>query len=179
MKRLILVDERDRPVGTAPVRRGHLGSGLCHRATLTLLFDARGRLWLARRAPGKWLWPGWWDGTVAGHVLVGETYVSAARRRVFEEVGVRVPLRHAWTIRYRARWSEEAGENEMCAILVGRAPALEPDPREIDRVRAVDTDALLAGRRLVPWLRIAWRQRPRAFTAAAPAARSLSAPSRK
>ncbi len=158
--RLILVDDRDRPVGTATKREGHLGRGKCHRATLTILFNGRGEILLGRRAKGKWLWPGWWDGTVAGHVEVGETYLSAARRRVREEVGVRVALRHRWTIRYRARWSGEAGENEMCAILVGRVRSLAPDPAEIDAVKAVAPSRLLRLRRLTPWLRIAWRRRP-------------------
>ncbi len=160
-RRLILVDDRDRPVGTEEKRRCHLGAGKCHRATLTILFDRAGDIWLARRAPEKWLWPGWWDGTVAGHVEVGETYLSAARRRVREEVGVSVPLSHRWTIRYRARWSDEASENEMCAILVGKAPELRPDPKEIDRVKRVKPERLLGLRRLVPWLRIAWAERPR------------------
>lgn len=159
-ERLILVDDGDRPLGTAERRRCHRGAGLCHRATLTVLFDGAGDVWLARRAPGKWLWPGWWDGTVAGHVEVGETYLSAARRRVREEVGVSVPLAHRWTIRYRARWSAEAGENEVCAILVGRARELRPDPREIGRVKRVRPSKLLSLRRLVPWLRAAWMERP-------------------
>ncbi len=159
-ERLILVDERDRPIGTERKRACHLGGGKCHRATLTMLFNERGELCLARRASNKWLWPDWWDGTVAGHVEVGETYVSAARRRVRQEIGVRVPLRHRWTIRYRARWSARAGENEMCAILVGHVKRVHADPKEISAVKWVDPKRLLRLRRLVPWLRIAWTNRP-------------------
>src|ERR1043166_1441934 len=90
---LIRVDDRDRVIGRATRRACHTRRGLRHRAFLVMLFNAEGELLLARRHRSKWLWPGWWDGTVAGHVLVGETYASAARRRVFEELGVRPRLR--------------------------------------------------------------------------------------
>ena len=151
---LILVDERDRVVGRATKRACHTGRGLRHRAFLVMLFNAEGELLLARRHPSKWLWPGWWDGTVAGHVEEGETYASAARRRVFEEVGVRPRLRRTDKFAYTARWKKD-GENEICAVLVGRVAEVKPHPREIDAVKLAKRPA----GKLVPWLRIALRRR--------------------
>jgi isopentenyl-diphosphate delta-isomerase len=156
---LICVDDRDRVVGRASKRACHTGRGRRHRAFLVMLFNAKGELLLARRHGSKWLWPGWWDGTVAGHVEEGETYASAARRRVFEEVGVRPRLKRTDKFPYTARWKED-GENEVCAIFTGRVRAVHPHPKEIDAIRW----ARVPKGRLVPWLRIALkrgRSRPR------------------
>lgn len=149
-QRLIVVDDRDRPLGTATKRACHTGPGRRHRAYLVMLYNARGELLLARRHPRKWLWPGWWDGTVAGHVEPGETYAGAARRRVREEMGVRARLRRIDTFAYTARYGRN-GENEICAIFVGRVERVNPDPREVD---AICFSRQPRGR-LTPWLRIA------------------------
>jgi isopentenyl-diphosphate delta-isomerase len=151
--RLIRVDDRDRVIGTASKRACHTGRGLRHRAYLVMLLNRRGELLLARRHPSKWLWPGWWDGTVAGHVEAGETYAAAARRRVFEEMGVRPRLRRVDTFAYTARYRGD-GENEICAVFVGTVARVRPNPREVD---AWKFDRSPRGR-LVPWLRIALRR---------------------
>ena len=147
---LIRVDDDDRVIGTATKRTCHTGQGRRHRAYLVMLTNRRGELLLARRHPRKWLWPGWWDGTVAGHVEVGETYASAARRRVFEEMGVRPRLRKIDTFSYTARWKKNS-ENEICAILTGRCEEVTPDPREADALKWM---ARPKGK-LTPWLKIA------------------------
>jgi isopentenyl-diphosphate delta-isomerase len=151
---LIRVDDRDRAIGKATRRACHTGRGLRHRAYLVMIFNRRGELCLARRHPGKWLWPGWWDGTVAGHVEVGETYLSAARRRVFEEIGIRPRLRRTDKFAYTAPYGKD-GENEVCAIFVGTSDLVSPDAREID---AVKWSKAPRGR-LTPWLRIALERR--------------------
>jgi len=151
---LIRVDDRDRVLGRATKRACHTGRGLRHRAFLVMIYNRAGELLLARRSPDKWLWPGWWDGTVAGHVEVGETYASAARRRVLEEAGIRPRLRRADTILYTARYKKD-GENEICAIFTATAESIRPDPREIDAWKFVRAPK----GRLVPWLKIALRRK--------------------
>ena len=151
---LIRVDDRDRAIGTATRRACHSGRGLRHRAYLVMLYNSSHELLLARRHRSKWLWPGWWDGTVAGHVLAGETYASAARRRVFEELGVRPRLRRTDKFPYTARWKGD-GENEICAVFVGRVGEVKPHPGEIE---AVKFERRPRGK-LVPWLRIALARR--------------------
>jgi len=151
---LIRVDDRDRVLGHASKRACHTGRGLRHRAFLVMLYTPDGELLLARRHPSKWLWPGWWDGTVAGHVEAGETYAGAARRRVFEEMRVRPRLRRVDTFAYTARYRGD-GENEICAVFAATVTSVRPNPREVDAWKFVRRP----GGRLVPWLRIALRRR--------------------
>jgi 8-oxo-dGTP pyrophosphatase MutT (NUDIX family) len=54
-----------------------------------LIFDARERLFLVRRAPDRALFGGSWD-VVGGHVEPGETPLAALHREVFEETGWQV-----------------------------------------------------------------------------------------
>jgi 8-oxo-dGTP pyrophosphatase MutT (NUDIX family) len=54
-----------------------------------LIFDARERLFLVRRAADRELFGGSWD-VVGGHVEPGETPVAALHREVFEETGWQV-----------------------------------------------------------------------------------------
>ena len=151
---LIRVDEFDRVIGRASKRACHTGRGLRHRAFLVMLTNAKGELLLARRHPSKWLWPGCWDGTVAGHVEEGETYASAARRRVHEEMGVRPRLHRTDTFPYTARWKGD-GENEICAVFSGRVEKVVPHPKEIDALKWTSSPK----GKLVPWLKIALKRR--------------------
>jgi isopentenyldiphosphate isomerase len=80
----------------------------------------------------------------------GETYASAARRRVSEELGIRPRLRRVDKFAYTACWRDD-GENEICAIFTARAEKISPDPQEID---ALKFERRPKGR-LTPWLKIA------------------------
>lgn len=141
---VILVDGNDRPIGTEEKTRCHLPDGRLHRAFTALLFDAGGRLVLARRARGKMLWPGDWDGTFASHPREGETYVSAGQRRMPEELGIGGSLEYVNKFEYHARYRDVGSENEICATLVGTVgQEISPVPGEIDEVRAVSAAELL------------------------------------
>ena len=86
-ERVDIVDENDVVVDTvsrATMRR----EVLRHRAVFILVRDAEGRVLIHRRSESKDLWPGWWDIAVGGVVGAGETYAAAARRELFEEVGI-------------------------------------------------------------------------------------------
>ncbi|MEZ5978807.1 MAG: NUDIX domain-containing protein [Planctomycetota bacterium] len=148
---VVLVDDEGRAVGSAPLVDAHEGRGLKHRAFTLLVLDADGHLVLARRAPSKPLWPGAWDGTVASHPVEGESQTDAARRRAIEELAADVEPFELGAVDYRVDFEHESGrpfaENEHCAVLVARlAPGVElrPDPAEVDAVRTVRLESLLA-----------------------------------
>ncbi len=61
---------------------------LCHRAVFIVVISSDGYLLVHRRSASKDIWPGWWDIAVGGVVAVGETYEDAARRELWEEIGI-------------------------------------------------------------------------------------------
>jgi isopentenyl-diphosphate delta-isomerase len=162
---LVLVDDEDRPVGTASRALCHDGAGLLHRAFSVHLFDPAGRVLLQRRAPAKRLWAGSWSNACCSHPLSGEDPAAAARRRLVEELDLDAPPEHLFRFVYRARDGERGSEYENCAVYAARTAEPGPEPRpdpaevdawewlapgEVDRRIAEDPDAF------TPWFLLAW-----------------------
>jgi isopentenyl-diphosphate delta-isomerase len=128
---LILVDEANRARGSAPKLAVH-EAGLLHRAFSIFMVDGRGRMLLQRRNPHKYHSGGLWANSCCGHPRPGEQTLTAARRRLNEELGVHDPLRFGFFARYRADLDHGLQENELVYVYFGRldAPA-KPDPAEV------------------------------------------------
>lgn len=161
---VVLVDRNDNPIGREEKVRCHMPDGRLHRAFTAILFDGAGRLVLARRAPGKMLWPGCWDGTFASHPRESEGYVASGARRMPEEISAACDLDYMNKFEYHVPYRDIGSENEICATLVGVVDdtALEGAQGEIDDIRAV-TASELAGEiarepmSYCPWMLIALR----------------------
>jgi isopentenyl-diphosphate delta-isomerase len=128
---LILVDESNRALGTAPKEAVHR-AGRLHRAFSIFMLDDRGRILLQQRNPHKYHSGGLWANSCCGHPRPGERTVTAARRRLNEELGVTDPLRFGFFARYQAALDHGMRENELVYVYFGRlaAPA-KPDPAEV------------------------------------------------
>ncbi|HET6762144.1 MAG TPA: NUDIX domain-containing protein, partial [Longimicrobiaceae bacterium] len=84
VEQVILVDPDDREIGAAEKLAAHVDGGALHRAFSVMVFDARGRMLLQRRAAGKYHSPGLWTNTCCGHPRPGEAIDRAAGRRLME-----------------------------------------------------------------------------------------------
>lgn len=87
-ERVVIVDESNREVGTAP-RHEMRAKRLPHRATYIFVFDENGRLLVQRRTNTKDMYPGYFDLAAGGVVVAGETYDESAVREAEEELGIR------------------------------------------------------------------------------------------
>ncbi len=89
MKEILdLVDEQDRVIGF-DTREAVSQKGLHnYRVVGIFLLDENERILLPTRSMNCKLYPGCYDFSVAGHVLHGETYESAAEREAEEELGI-------------------------------------------------------------------------------------------
>lgn len=156
---VVLVDEDGAPIGTAPRTEIHDASTPLHRAFSLYLFDEEGRVLLTRRALSKATWPGVWTNACCGHPRPDEPLGEAVRRRLGEELGVRVEdlqlvLPH---FRYRAVDASGIVEHEICPVLVGRVSgALRPDPAEVAQHTWVDWEDLVAAVRATPEVYSPW-----------------------
>ena len=66
-----------------------LAKGLLHRAVAVLIIRGDGRYLLQARSRRDAWHPGLWTISSTGHVRKGETYLDAAKRELFEELGIR------------------------------------------------------------------------------------------
>lgn len=155
---IILVDARDRPVGTGlkePVHR----QGLLHRAFSVFLVDRGGRWLLQQRAAGKYHSPLLWANACCGHPLPGETVREAGARRLREELGVEAPLEHLGHLVYKSALENGRWEHEFDHVLLGvYGGPFAPDPAEVAALRWVAPASLheeLADRpeRFAVWFR--------------------------
>ena len=149
-----VVDDFDEPVlvvSAFEARRQKLR----RRVVLVLLHDTRGRLYLQHRGKQKATYPGLWDVSASGHVRANEAREDAARRELYEELGVK-----ASGMAYLAAYatSPEHG-NTHVTLFHATAPAARPAPdnKEVDDIIAVEKHELAAmvrdfGERLTPAL---------------------------
>ena len=141
-ERVILVDERDREVGTEDKERAHR-EGRLHRAFSVFVFNSRGEMLLQRRARGKYHSAGLWTNTCCSHPRPGESVEAAARRRLREEMGMECELHGAFPFVYRAELDGGMTEHEYDHVLVGecdRDPV--PDADEVEEWAWADPEAL-------------------------------------
>jgi len=161
---LILVDEKDREIGTLSKGRCHDGEGILHRAFSLFLFDDQGRVLIQQRAAGKRLWPLYWANSCCSHPRAGEDLGEATERRALEELGVSPRLHFIYKFRYQAAYKDLGSEHELCSVFVGRAQAddIHPNPSEVAAWRFVSGDEVEAmmddtQARLTPWFRMEWQ----------------------
>ena len=132
---VLLVDENDAVLATSGKIPAHQ-SGRLHRAFSVFLVDGAGRVLIQQRALKKYHSGGLWANSCCGHPRPGEDVVSAAERRVFEELGVRCRLRKGFTSRYRARLDRNMTENELVHVLFGTCGSVSNlNPDEVRTVR--------------------------------------------
>lgn len=156
---VVLVDFDGRPIGTAARSDVHTRDTPLHLAFSCYLFDADGRLLLTRRALGKKTWPGVWTNSCCGHLKPDENAEAAVRRRVGEELGIRIDrlVMVLPDFRYRAVDYSGIVEHELCPVFVGSFTGeLAPEPGELMDHRTIDWDDLVTAVTAAPELVSPW-----------------------
>ena len=81
-------DRNRRPTGKVVPRQTALCDGEYRLVIHVFIFDSRNRLLIQLRSPEKAMYGGLWDVSAGGHSRAGEDSAAAARRELFEELGV-------------------------------------------------------------------------------------------
>lgn len=139
-----LVDEKDTPIGTMEKMEAHLKPTL-HRAVSILVFNSKGEWLIHRRAGNKYHSASLWTNACCTHPYPGEDYISAASRRLHEEMGMDAgdELVHLFDFVYKARVSSELTEHEydrVFKLVSDEVP--KPDYDEVESWRYVSSDIL-------------------------------------
>jgi len=84
---LEVVDENNQVIGTESRKKVH-ETGLRHRVVHVLIVNSKNEeILLQQRSEKMDTYPGYYTSAVAGHLEVGEDYLSAAKRELKEEMG--------------------------------------------------------------------------------------------
>lgn len=131
---MVLVNDQDEPIGTAPKSEVHTNDTPLHRAFSCFLFNSKGEVLLQQRSHKKKTWPRVWSNSCCGHPLPGEAGIDAVKRRVKDELGIR-PTKLLIAIPYYKYRAERDGvvEHEICPVFAGKIntePKINPDEVE-------------------------------------------------
>lgn len=142
---VVLVDDNNKEIGTSPKDTVHTQNTPLHRGFSLFLFNSKGQLLLTRRALTKKTFPGVWTNTVCGHPAPHEDPVTAAKRRLKDELGIEEKdLKDIKIVSpYRYRFADTKGivENEICPVLVAHSD-VEPQAnnKEVEEAKWINWD---------------------------------------
>lgn len=128
---VVLVNEQNHELGTAPKATVHTTDTPLHRGFSLFLFNKEGKLLLTQRSKAKKAFPGVWTNTVCGHPAPHERVTEAAVRRLQQELGLTIPLAEVQEVaQYRYRFADANGivENEICPVMVAKSAVGDPHP---------------------------------------------------
>jgi isopentenyl-diphosphate delta-isomerase len=145
--------------GPVPLLAAHTMPGTCHLAVSVQLIDGEGRWLITQRAATKRSFASLWTNTCCTHPYVDEDPAAAGKRRLFEELGIRldVELEFAGDFVYRAE-DEKSGlvEHEWDHVYVAHVSDISTslNAAEVSATRFVDVsklDELLTTATVTPW----------------------------
>ncbi|MEY3238261.1 MAG: hypothetical protein RI883_2362 [Bacteroidota bacterium] len=116
--KVCLVDHHDNEIGQMEKLEAHQ-KGLLHRAFSVLIFNDKQELLLQRRAFGKYHSEGLWTNTCCSHPMPGESNITAAHRRLREEMGFDCELKELFHFIYKAELDNNLVEHELDHVLIG------------------------------------------------------------
>jgi isopentenyl-diphosphate delta-isomerase len=128
-EQVVLVDEKDNPIGLMPKMEAHERAVL-HRAFSVFILNGKGELMLQQRANHKYHSPGLWTNTCCSHQRDGESNIDAGQRRLHEEMGFTTELTELTSFIYKASFDNGLIEHEFDHIMLGRYednPVINPD----------------------------------------------------
>lgn len=159
-----VVNELNEVIGTAKRGEAH-AKGHIHRALSVLVIHSEGKVLLQQRSKNTKVHPLSWDLSTSEHVLAGESYETAGKRSVLEELGVEVEVRPVSKTSLQKRKymfpEKTIYENEIVMMLA----AIHDGPFKVDPVEVADAkffevseieEMIKNGEKFTPWFLDEW-----------------------
>ena len=131
-EQVILVNERDEPIGLMPKMEAH-EKAVLHRAFSVFVLNSKNEIMLQQRAHHKYHSPLLWTNTCCSHQREGETNIQAGSRRLYEEMGFQTELKELFHFIYKAPFDNGLTEHELDHVMIGYyndTPTINPDEVE-------------------------------------------------
>jgi isopentenyl-diphosphate delta-isomerase len=115
---VILVNEKDEPIGLMPKMEAH-EKAVLHRAFSVFVLNSKNEIMLQQRAHHKYHSPLLWTNTCCSHQREGETNIQAGSRRLFEEMGFQTEFKELFHFIYKAPFDNGLTEHELDHVMIG------------------------------------------------------------
>lgn len=155
---VILVNERDEPIGLMPKMEAH-EKAVLHRAFSVFVLNSKNEIMLQQRAHHKYHSPLLWTNTCCSHQREGETNIQAGNRRLFEEMGFQTELKELFHFIYKAPFDNGLTEHELDHVMIGyynEDPSINPE--EVEAWKWMPIEAVKADIQNHPDLYTIWFQ---------------------
>ncbi|HPN67436.1 MAG TPA: NUDIX domain-containing protein [bacterium] len=114
MEKVNVINLDNEVVGTVTIHEVH-ERRLPHRTSQVLIFSTdQKRIFLQKRGPNVFIYPGFWTTSASGHVSAGMNYNDTAYKELKEELGIRTDLQN---IGYY--WIDEGDNIERNEVFAG------------------------------------------------------------
>jgi len=162
MTDVIVVDQKDNPIGTEEKLKAHL-DGKLHRAFSIFIFNSKGELMLQKRAKGKYHSGGLWTNTCCSHPKPNQDIQKEAQNRLKEEMDLECNLQEVFSLPYEAKVISQQGdliEREFDHIFIGfldGEPKMNPQEAEDWKWTGIDDlkkDMKESPDKYTPWLHL-------------------------
>lgn len=144
-----------KPTGKTALKSEAHKNGWFHATVHIWLYTADKKILLQQRAFTKKVFPGLWDISVAGHIAAGEDILTAAKREVFEELGLLISKEELFKIGTRIHHVEHKNgiiDNEHHHVFIAELKTplekliLQKD--EVEGVKLFDLEVLTSTKNL-------------------------------
>lgn len=131
-ERVILVNEKDKKIGTEEKMKAHQ-EGKLHRAFSVLIFNKKGEMLIQKRAKTKYHSGGLWTNTCCSHPRPKETLKKAVKRRLKEEMGIECKdLKKIFSFIYKVKVGNLI-EHEFDHVFLGKFEGNpKPNKKEVE-----------------------------------------------
>jgi isopentenyl-diphosphate delta-isomerase len=139
---VILVDEADLEIGRMEKMEVHQ-KALLHRAFSVFIFNDKGEMLIQKRALNKYHSAGLWTNACCSHPMPGDETLTAAAKRLQEEMGFTTTLEKAFDFIYKAPFDNGLTEYEFDHVFVGTYQGkIAPNPDEVADFCYMSFDAI-------------------------------------
>lgn len=144
-----------KPTGKTALKSEAHKNGWFHATVHIWLYTSDKKILLQQRAFTKKVFPGLWDISVAGHIAAGEDILTAAKREVFEELGLPITEEELFKIGTRIHHVEHKNgiiDNEHHHVFIAKLKSslekliLQKD--EVEGVKLFDLEVLTSTKNL-------------------------------
>jgi isopentenyl-diphosphate delta-isomerase len=140
-KNIILVDVFGNKIGVSTKEEVHK-TGKLHRAFSVFLYHDQ-KMLLQKRAKNKYHSGGLWSNACCSHPSDGVSVEESVQRRLYEELGIRCPVREVFQFIYFHKFSDNMFEYEYDQVFIGEYSGdIKLDPEEAEDSVWVDFDEL-------------------------------------
>ena len=135
---VVLVDTEDNVLGECNKLEAHI-NGKLHRAFSIFIFNSEKKLLIQKRANHKYHSGGLWSNSCCSHPNINETTLSAAHKRLQDELGFDCELTERGSFIYKVHLDNDLYENEYDHIIIGKYNGeIKCNPDEVQEFKWID-----------------------------------------